>query len=202
MYKLKIDQIIKERKQYMRKIILFDMDGVLCDYNKHLLELAHKRLGLPFHNSADVITFNTEKIFGREHEKRVEALSCEPGFFRNLPPTPYAVEAFHEIASHVGEENVFICTAPKKFVKNRLCMEEKSAWVAEHLGERFADRVILTRDKTVVHGHILIDDKPEVEGALTPSFTHVYYDRPYNRSGNRPRIMSWKNWRGTLLPLL
>ncbi len=186
----------------MRKVILFDMDGVLCDYTKHLLELAHTRLGLPLYDCEDVSTFNTEEVFGEEYERQVEALSCEPDFFRNLPPTPYAIEAFHEIVAHVGEENVFICTAPKRFVRNRLCMEEKSAWVTRYLGERFADRVILTRDKTIVCGHILIDDKPEVEGIVTPSFTHVYYDRPYNRGGNKPRITSWKSWREVLPPLL
>ncbi len=186
----------------MKKIILFDMDGVLCHYNKHLLELANKTLGLPLYNVENITTFNTEKIFGEAYEKQVEALSCKPGFFKTLPPIPYAVEAFHEIAAYVGEENVFICTAPKKFSRNKLCMEEKSVWVAEHLGERFVDKIILTRDKTLVRGHILIDDKPEIEGAVAPHFMHVYYNQPYNKGGDKPRIMSWKEWRKILIPLL
>ena len=37
-------------------------------------------------------------------------------------------------------------------------------WVEEHLGRDWTLRLILTRDKTVVNGHILIDDKPKITG--------------------------------------
>ena len=34
----------------------------------------------------------------------------------------------------------------------------------EHLGSEFTKRVILTRDKTLVRGDVLIDDKPTIGG--------------------------------------
>ena len=188
-----------------RKIVLFDMDGVLSNYTEKILELAHKRLSLPLYRPEEVKTFNTAAIFRKEYQDKVEELAHEPGFFLSLLPIPYAVEAFHQIAdSHPddGVAEVFICTSPKKFENNPHCFAEKSAWVAKHLGKEFVNRIIFTRDKTLVHGHVLIDDNPIITGARTPDWVHVFYDAPYNRGYTSPRIQSWKRWRKTLLPLL
>lgn len=38
------------------------------------------------------------------------------------------------------------------------------AWVEKHLGQEFLEQVILTRDKTLITGDILIDDKPDIQG--------------------------------------
>lgn len=38
------------------------------------------------------------------------------------------------------------------------------AWVEKHLGHEFLEQVILTRDKTLIAGDILIDDKPDIVG--------------------------------------
>lgn len=45
-----------------------------------------------------------------------------------------------------------------------MCILLQYAWVEKHLGGDFLEQVILTRDKTVVSGDILIDDKPDVLG--------------------------------------
>lgn len=37
-------------------------------------------------------------------------------------------------------------------------------WVEKHLGPQFVERIILTRDKTVVLGDLLIDDKDTIQG--------------------------------------
>lgn len=37
-------------------------------------------------------------------------------------------------------------------------------WVERHLGPQFVKRIILTRDKTVVLGDLLIDDKDTIQG--------------------------------------
>lgn len=37
-------------------------------------------------------------------------------------------------------------------------------WVEQNLGPEFLERVILTRDKTVVTGDLLIDDKDNIQG--------------------------------------
>lgn len=37
-------------------------------------------------------------------------------------------------------------------------------WVEQNLGPQFVERMILTRDKTVVMGDLLIDDKDNIQG--------------------------------------
>lgn len=44
------------------------------------------------------------------------------------------------------------------------CVFVQYAWVEKHFGEDFLEQVILTRDKTLVTGDILIDDRPDVTG--------------------------------------
>jgi hypothetical protein len=43
----------------------------------------------------------------------------------------------------------------------------------EHLGSEFTKRVILTRDKTLVRGDVLIDKKPTIGGISTPQWRHA-----------------------------
>ena len=46
------------------------------------------------------------------------------------------------------------------------CVFFQYAWVEKHLGCDFLEQVILTRDKTLISGDILIDDKPDIQGKL------------------------------------
>jgi 5'-nucleotidase len=59
-------------------------------------------------------------------------------------------------------------------------------------------RIIVSKDKALVHGDVLVDDKPEIKGALTPAWHHVIFDQPYNRQIGGIR-MTWENWRNVLL---
>ncbi len=92
--------------------------------------------------------------------------------------------------------DVWICTTPILAYHN--CVLEKYEWVEEHLGSDWTPRIILTRDKTIVSGHFLIDDKPEIEGAAVPSWEHIVYDQPYNRTITRQRRITWRNWKSFL----
>ena len=184
-----------------RKIILVDMDGVLCQYDERVLEIAHKRFGLPLYHSNEVTNFDTEKIFPEAYHERVDAIADEEGFFRDLMPFPGVIDALHEIEAD-GRFHVFICTAPKKFYRNSSCVSEKNMWVSRFLGRKWTDKVILTRDKTLVRGDVLIDDKPEVVGVADPTWVQIYHDRPYNRNIDRPRIISWENWKDIIIPIL
>lgn len=92
-----------------------------------------------------------------------------------------------------------ICTAPTTRYRN--CVLEKHEWVEEHLGLEWVGRMVLTRDKTLVRGAVLIDDRPDISGAMTPEWQHVVFDAPYNRHLPGPR-MTWATWREVLPPLL
>ncbi|KAK1794321.1 hypothetical protein P4O66_011207, partial [Electrophorus voltai] len=114
--------------------------------------------------------------------------------------------------------DVFICTSPIKHYK--YCPYEKYAWVEKHLGPDFLEQIILTRDKTVVTGDILIDDKPDILGKTTvftftnleqvgtcveptPSWEHVLFTACHNKHlttiPTQRRLLSWADdWRATL----
>jgi hypothetical protein len=47
------------------------------------------------------------------------------------------------------------------------------------LGAEFTKRVILTRDKTLVRGDVLVDDKPEIRGVVAPNWRDVLFDETY-----------------------
>ena len=40
-------------------------------------------------------------------------------------------------------------------------------WVKEHLGKYWLDRLILTFDKTLIKGNILIDDQHQIRGSTS-----------------------------------
>lgn len=71
----------------------------------------------------------------------------------------------------------------------------------KHLGPQFVERIILTRDKTVVLGDLLIDDKDTIRGQEeTPSWEHILFTCCHNQHlalpPTRRRLVSWSdNWR-------
>jgi 5'-nucleotidase len=54
--------------------------------------------------------------------------------------------------------------------------------------------MIIIRDKTLVKGDFLIDDKPEVKGNQQPEWEYILYSQPYNQGGTSRRRMTWDNW--------
>ncbi|HEX9597652.1 MAG TPA: hypothetical protein VF982_12285, partial [Anaerolineales bacterium] len=68
-----------------------------------------------------------------------------------------------------------------------------------HLGRDWISQLILSTDKTLVQGDILIDDRPEIKGAVKPVWEHVLYDQPYNRKVEGQRRLTWATWKEVLL---
>ena len=48
------------------------------------------------------------------------------------------------------------------------------------MGEDWIKRIILTKDKTIINADMLVDDRPQIQGATIPSWEHIIYDQPYN----------------------
>jgi 5'-nucleotidase len=176
-------------------LILIDQDGVLADFeNAFVAAWRQAHPHIPPVEFEDRRSFHILDDYAPELRARAEALYTAPGFIRNLPPVPGALDAIRELAD-LGLD-VRICSSPLRQYEN--CVAEKYHWVERHLGRGWTQRLILTRDKTLVQGDILIDDRPRIEGALRPRWRHIVYDAPYNRGiTDRPRL-SWSNWRDVL----
>ena len=180
---------------------LVDMDGVLADFTGGVLDLMTEHLP-----EIKQLPYEAHKEFEVQHNYevgvrgKIRALVERPGFFRNLKPIVGAIEGIKRLVAE-GHE-VFICTAPLKSWQN--CVAEKYEWVEKHLGPEFVRRIILTRDKTVVDAHVLIDDRPNpaLNGCQQPSWLHWLYDQPYNKHVNARRV-TWESiGRDGLFPVI
>lgn len=183
------------------RIVLVDMDNTIVDYDT---EFARRWLQLYPNDSTERIRrrqfFEMEKNFPPNLQADVKRVIAQPDFFRSLKPYDGAIEALREM--HAVGLHVMLCTSPSLF-QMETCAAGKYAWVREYLGEEWMPRLVITRDKTVVRGRVLIDDKPVMRGACErPEWTQVLFEQPYNVKVDKPRIKSWRHWRPILAPYL
>jgi 5'-nucleotidase len=176
--------------------VLIDMDGVLADWEGSFLD--RWRAGDPDGYHVPLAARRTFRVVDQYPEplrERVRAVYLAPGFYRDLPPIAGALDAVR--AMRAAGHDVWICSSP--LAEFRDCVLEKYEWVDTHLGPAWTTTLILTRDKTLVRGDVLIDDNPEVRGRVTPEWRHVVFDQPYNRAADaRFRLGSWRSWREVL----
>lgn len=176
-------------------IILVDQDGVLANFEYGFLRrwryLFPNDFFLPLDQRKN---FHIEDDYPDYLEGEIVKIFSEPGFFAGLEPIPGGAKALRAIL-RLGHE-VFICTSP--FKQNRGCAAEKLAWVEKNIGGDFLKRVIITEDKTLVRGDILIDDKPKVKGLVKPAWEHILFTQPYNAGEKDKRRLDWTTWRKVL----
>ncbi len=187
----------KETQNPNAKIILVDQDGVLADFESEFLSRWQQKYpDLPYIPVSKRRIFFIQDEYPQELRPLVEGIFHSRGFFANLPPIKGGIDAVRELRQqgHI----VKICTSP--LTGNKDCVQEKHDWVERHLGGEWVRELIISNDKTLIYGDLLIDDKPEIKGAHTPSWEHVIFDAPYNRSVNdaRRRLSSWSELQSIL----
>lgn len=111
-------------------IVYIDMDDVLCNYKDAHSKALKQSPETPYPQS-----------------KR--------GFFANLEPMKGALEAMEELYES-SIYNPYILTAPSTL--NPLCYTEKRLWVEQWLGYKYVERLIISPNKGLLIGDILIDD--------------------------------------------
>lgn len=176
-------------------IVLVDQDNVLADFDGGFLtEWRRQFPDEPFVSFEQRRGLYVHKDYPKELRKKVLNICAAPGFIANLPLITGALESVVKLVEL--DHDVKICASPPLTYKN--CVEEKYVWIEKHFGKDFTTRVILTRDKTLVKGDVLIDDKPEITGLLNPEWEHIIFDRPWNKTVQGKRRLTWQNWREVL----
>ena len=115
-----------------KKILYFDMDGVLADFHRALAERLTPELAVQYGNKVDEI----------------------PGIFDDLPPMEGAIFAFKELSEHY--DCYILSTAPWG---NPQAWMDKRIWVEKYLGKESHKRLILSHNKHLNMGDYLIDDR-------------------------------------------
>lgn len=169
--------------------VLVDLDGVLADwgraYGESLDAYGEAAALIPRH--ADQRSFDLNAGRTEEEKQIIAAVMVEPGFYARLEPIAGAKTAL-KYAVKQGID-VRIVTSP--WASNPTCASDKLNWVIKHYGSHWAKRVVITADKTLVRGDILIDDKPAVTGSMEPEWQHILFSQPYNAGVDRLRIREW-----------
>lgn len=178
------------------KVILVDQDNVLADHEGEILRRWRSRYPeYPYVPHENRRNFWMAEDYPEELRAQLRGIFNEKGFIASLPPLPGGLEAIQEMkrAGHI----VKICTSP--MIVNTNSSKEKQEWVERYLGTDWVRDLIITLDKTVIDGDFLIDDKPEISGAMIPTWEHVVFDKAYNRQvTDKKRITGWANWQDVL----
>jgi 5'-nucleotidase len=119
-----------------KKIIYIDMDEVLAEFYKARSEALIRNPKMPYPQA-------------------------EYGFFLNLEPILGAVSAVKALIES-EEYDVYILTAPS--IQKPLCYTEKRVWIEKYFGLDFTNKLIISPNKSLLKGDILIDDNKEDKG--------------------------------------
>lgn len=156
--------------------LLLDMDGVIADFDA-LGYKACATLGIPVDCEPHEQTnrYFTDHLLTAADRKKIHKQIDSRGWFANLPPVPGAIEGTRALIA--AGVDVWICTKPKE--SNPGCRDEKGRWLAQHLPE-LERKLIITPNKGMVRGDILLDDAPKFEWYVAAEWTPVIFTRPFN----------------------
>ena len=122
-------------KKTGKKILLFDMDGVVADFDKCAINWA-RNMGISSQE------FKDKKMYR------------QPGFYLELEPMEGAIEAIQKLEPKF---EIRFVSAPSW--SNPSSFTEKRLWIEKYLGNWAEKRMDLTFRKDLFMGHYLVDDR-------------------------------------------
>lgn len=173
-----------KREDNFNKIALFDMDGVLCDYEKQLAEDLEK-LRAPCEKQI-------KEVFGKDippHVKnRMHLIKNNTSWWASLPKYKLGWDIF-KLAKKIGFRTIILSKNPGY---NPEALTGKKIWVENNMGKDM--EVILTADKGVVYGRILVDDYPEFAKRWLehrPNGIVIMPESSLNKSFKHPQVIKY-----------
>lgn len=174
-------------------VVAFDMDVVVVDWYGEVLRHLPKEIHVP----ADAIkTFWVEENYPEEHRAVIVDTIRRQGFYDAMKPLGNSIEVLNKIFDD-DRFHSFLCSSPETDTYHQSCWSEKARWVERYLGERWLDRLMLIRDKTLAYADVLVDDKPAIKGNRTPSWERYVFAHPYNIDTDGIRV-TWENMQNEL----
>lgn len=159
--------------------IFIDMDQTLNDFTTSFVKVAEKILDEDLSEKAKNIGNDwglQDVLFGDHPEKDMitEAIFNYPGFWLDMEPKELATKAVREL-SRIA--NVYIVTFP--WPTSATCFLEKYYWVKKHMPFFDMSKLIYIKDKHLLQGNIIVDDKPSYLESNNCDIT-IAFDYNYN----------------------
>jgi|GEM_PF-566221 len=135
-------------------IILFDMDGTLCDYDKAIVR-DYNKLKSP--GDPEYAPFK-EQIENTSYLKdRIRLIRNQPGWWANLEKYKPGFDVL-EIAMELGFAIHILTKGPKSSTN---AWAEKVEWVRKNMPDAKDVNITISDDKGLLYGKVLVDDWPE-----------------------------------------
>ena len=158
-----------------RPIILVDLDGVLVDFDGWIFDRSDMFPSLNCTYASRDHYFLTDNV-NEEDAAKMRKLVNESRIFLEADPLPGAIEGLNALRD---EAEVWLCTRPLE--ANLTCRDDKARWVREHFDAGLEKRLILTSDKSLVHGDLLLDDHIKIPELERATWRGVCYEQPFNQ---------------------
>lgn len=158
------------------------MDGVLADFDgpifhdfRHVLDIGsiaqqrHRFL-------SEHITFASAGSEVDYWRTRMRKSIERHGYFYDLAPITGAEEGIQKLLD--AGLDVWVCSKPLEASPS--CASDKFAWLKHHF-PALVGRLILSPDKSMIDGAVLIDDAPQPVEAERASWYPIVYEHPWNK---------------------
>lgn len=172
-------------------VVLLDMDGPLADFDAKYWDFCTE---MQFDMDITCLTdparrrFMEENIRNKRHRETARKFieSGHNRWFRDLPVTPGAKEGVESLLAD-SRIDLWVCTKPME--KNSTCRDDKGAWLADHF-PALVKKMILAPDKSLVRGHVLLDDAPRIDWTYRAEWEPVIFPSVFNEAGSQ-----WEHFR-------
>lgn len=162
--------------------VLMDMDGVIADFDEQFFTRAIES-GWSFdieHRSHQVSRWLTDHMPHKHEKKQAWKMLGSGGWFRNLPVIEGSKQGMYELDKLA---DIWICTKPLD--SDPTCLQDKRDWVAQHF-PKFKNKLIITPDKSLIKGAVLLDDAPKMHWLETAEWKPLIYSHPFNSHADSP----------------
>ena len=181
-----------------KPLLLLDMDGPLAAFDVALWAFCQSmdiRMNITDLDDPNRKYYMTENMLLPKDQVLTRYMLDKSSFFRNLPVTNGAIEGVELLQS---EFDVWVCTKPLD--TNPTCRNDKMWWISHHFPNLYT-KVIMTPNKSMVAGDILLDDAPNPIYMHTSIWRPVVFRDTFNGEGSHWAHLPHWSWDDPLTDL-
>lgn len=174
-----------------KPILLLDQDGPLADFDLAFYNMCVERgweLDIDSLDDPKRQRFMTDNMPNPRQRSAARCIVNETRWFRDLPVTEGALEGVPKLMEMF---DVWVCTKPLEV--NKHCRDDKAMWLRWWF-PKLEHRLIITPDKSMVNGAILLDDAPRIEWCEQAVWNPVIFRSGFNGAGSEWELYVQWDW--------